>query len=131
MISWLVKRKAMKKFFTLSIVSMIAVFSLISCSKQPIIDYGEGYWLSQERAVVVYSSAYCNYYVVETNYGYTVIASLDGYRPFEGDVMYGNFSNYGVRDYYDRSGGIIVSGSVKEYWLSYNDAQQAIDYYCH
>ncbi|HVZ57591.1 MAG TPA: hypothetical protein VG870_13080 [Chitinophagaceae bacterium] len=121
----------MKTFSTLSIATLTTWLLVTGCSKQPIVDYGEGYWLAQDRGVVVYSSSYCYYYVVQTNYGYTVIGSVDGYRPFEGDVIYGNFSNYGVRDYYDRSSGVITSGNVREYWLSYADAQQAITYYCH
>jgi hypothetical protein len=120
----------MKKTFTLFSIITVAALIFAGCTKQVVIDDRQSYWLSQERGVVVYSSAYCSYYVVETNNGYAVVASTDGYRPFQNDVIYGNFSNYGIRDYYDRSGGVIISGDVKEYWLTYTQAQQATNYYC-
>lgn len=75
----------------------------------------ESHWLNQERGEVVHSDPYCNYYVVETDYGYIVLRSSNGYKPFEGTIVFGNFSNYGVRDFYNRSGGIIFTSEVKEY----------------
>ena len=57
--------------------------------------------------------------------------ALSGYKPYEGEVVYGNFSSYGLRDYYNRSNGGIFTAEVKEYWLTYYDAQSAVDYYCY
>ena len=70
------------------------------------------------------------YYIVRTNYGYQVMYSFGGYKPYEGSVVYGNFSNYGVRDFYNRSNGQIFSADVREYWLSYYEAQEAVYFYC-
>ena len=120
----------MKKIFTLSVITIGLVVFFTGCYKnREYID--ESYWLSKERGEVVHSDPYCQYYVVETNYGYTILHSFNGYKPIEGSVVYGNFSNYGSRDYYNRSGGIIFTSEVKEYWLNYYDAQNAIDYYCY
>ncbi len=80
---------------------------------------------------MVYSSPSCDYYIVETYNGYAVIQSGSGYRPFEGTTLYGNFSNTCTRDFYDYSGGNLISGNVRDYWLSYGAAQQALDYYCY
>lgn len=91
----------------------------------------ESYWLSQERGEVVYSDSYCNYYIVETAYGYTVLRAFNSYKPYEGTIVYGNFSSFGIRDFYNRSGGIIFTAEVKEYWLTYYEAQSAVDYYCY
>ena len=44
--------------------------------------------------------------------------------------MYGNFSAAGTRDMYNRSSGVVFTGTVTDYWLSYTDAQYALDYYC-
>ncbi|HPG11786.1 MAG TPA: hypothetical protein PLU37_09665 [Chitinophagaceae bacterium] len=120
----------MKKIFTLSIVSL-AVFVFSSCSRDYYYDGGfdESYWLSKEAGEVVYSDSYCNYYVVETYYGYTIIRST-GYKPYEGSLVYGNFSNLGTREFYNRSSGFLFTGAVTDYWLSYTDAQYALDYYC-
>jgi hypothetical protein len=119
----------MKKIILLSSVVLLTAVFLSSCVKTVNRNFDEGYWLNQERADVVYSDSYCGYYVVETAYGYTVIHSLGG-RPYEGDVMYGNFGGYGSRDFYNYSAGTIIRGDVVEYDLSYFEAQNAVDYYC-
>lgn len=121
----------MKKIFTLSIVTIIAVLVLSSCYKRTYIDQDERYWLSQERGQVVYSSPTCDFYVVQTYNGYEVIHSWDGYRPFEGTILYGNFSTYGTRSFYSPESGALVSGEVIDYWLSYASAQDEINQYCY
>ena len=119
----------MKKIFTYSIVAVLAAVLFTSCAKERVYD-DNGYWLSQERGDVVYSNNSCGYYVVATNYGYTIIRNLDGLRTYDGDVMYGDFGNYGSRDFYNYTANVITRGTVVEYDLSYNAAQDAIDYYC-
>jgi hypothetical protein len=119
----------MKKIFTYSIVAVLAAVLFTSCAKERIYD-DNGYWLSQERGDVVYSNNNCGYYVVATNYGYTIMRNLDGLRTYDGDVMYGDFGNYGSRNFYNYTANITTSGTVVEYDLSYNAAQDAIDYYC-
>lgn len=118
----------MKKIFTLSAIALAVTLILAGCTKERLIN--EKDWLTKERGTVVYSDSYCNYYVVETNSGYTVIRSYGGYKPFEGNILYGDFSYAGTGDIYNRSGGIVFTGYVSDYWLSYNAAQSALDYYC-
>lgn len=119
----------MKRIFTFSIVAIVLVTALSACVRDSqYID--ESYWLTKERGEVVYSDPYCQYYVIETDYGYSVLRSFSNYKPYEGSIVYGNFSNYGSRDFYNRSNGQVFSAEVKEYWLSYSDAQDAINYYC-
>jgi hypothetical protein len=120
----------MKKIFTLSIVAVVAALLFASCTKERVYHDDTAYWLSQERGDVVYSSNSCGYYVVETNYGYTIVRNLDGLRTFNGDIVYGNFGGYGSRDFYNYTANLITRGSVVEYDLSYSAAQAAIDYYC-
>jgi len=119
----------MKKIFTYSIVAVLAALLFTSCTKERVYN-DNAYWLTQERGNVVYSSNSCGYYVVETNYGYTVIRNLDGLRTYSDDVMYGNFGGYGSRDFYNYTANVITRGTVVEYDLSYNAAQDAINYYC-
>ena len=120
----------MKKIFTYSIVAVMAALLFTSCAKERVYQNDNAYWLSQERGDVMYSNNSCGYYVVETNYGYTIIRNLDGLRTYDGDVLYGNFGGYGTRNFYNYTADLITGGTVVEYDLSYSAAQNAIDYYC-
>ena len=120
----------MKRIFTLSLLTIAIAALFTACTRNT--EYvDEAYWLSKERGEVVLSDPYCQYFVVETAYGYTILRSFSGYKPYEGSVVYGNFSNIGTRDYYNRSSGAIFTSEVKEYWLTYFEAQDGIDYYCY
>lgn len=119
----------MKKIFTLPFTAVIVTVFLSGCFKQPITYVDEGYWLSQERGVVVYSNSSCDYYLVETNNGYSLMKAFNGYKPYQGSTVYGNFSGTGVLDFYNRSYGVLFSANEKDYWLSYGEAQSALDYY--
>lgn len=121
----------MKKIFTLSASFFLAIILLSSCVKEQIVVANdENYWLTKEEGEVVYSNPYCNYYVVETYNGYNIVRSYAGCKPYEGDLVYGNFSNPGTRDMYNYSGRFVFTGTVTDYWLSYNEALDALDYYC-
>ena len=122
----------MKKIFTISAVLLTVAVLLSACSKRGY-DYhsDEDYWLRQERGEVVYSDSFCPYYVVETYNGYSIIHSNSGYTPFEGSIIYGDFSRRGYRDFYDRSEGIVIRGEVTDYWLTYGEAQYLIDNLCY
>ena len=119
---------AMKKLFTFSALAIVITILFTSCVKQ--VPFDKRYWLSKERGEVVYSSSTCPHYVIETVNGYAVIRAISS-RPYEGDVLYGDFSYPGIKDIYNRSAGVIVSGDVREYWLTYTGAQDALDYYCY
>jgi hypothetical protein len=118
----------MKKVFTFSALAIVIALLFTSCVKQAPFD--DSYWLSKERGEVVYSSSACSHYIIQTVNGYSVIRAISS-RPYEGDVLYGDFSYAGVKDIYNRSGGYIMSGDVKEYWLTYSGAQDALNYYCY
>ena len=118
----------MKKIFTLITIVIFMSVSFSGCIKDNN-GYDENYWLSKESGVVVYSD-YCEYFAVKTAYGYTILRAWGSYKPLEGSIVYGNFSNYGIMYLYNRSSRKIFNADVKEYWLSYTSAQQAIYYYC-
>jgi hypothetical protein len=120
----------MKKIFTLSVFAFLASIFFAGCVKDDVYVNNENYWLTKERGEVVYSDSYCNYYVVETINGYTIIRSGGGYKPFENSILYGDFSYRGAREIYNRSTNVIFTGTVTDYWLSYDEAQDALDYYC-
>jgi hypothetical protein len=120
----------MKKLFTLLVFTLFAFIFFSGCIKDGNYGNNESYWLSKERGNVVYSDNYCSYYVVETNNGYNIIRSNGGYKPFEQSIVYGDLSYLGTREFYNRSTGVIFTGTVTDYWLSYAQAQAALDYYC-
>ena len=119
----------MKKIFTISSALFFTVLFFTGCYKQDI-GFNENYWLSKERGEVVYSDSYCNYYVVQTGNGYTVVRSYGSYKPYEGNIVYGDFSYKGTADIYNRSTGVVFTGTVTDYWLTHNEALDALDYYC-
>ena len=124
----------MKKIFTLSapvVIGMLAfTLFLSSCVKNSIPSNNESYWLSKEQGEVVYSDTYCSYFVVETYNGFNIVKAFSNYKPLEGSIVYGNFSNRGTRDMYNYSTGVVFTGTVTDYWLSYVEAQDALDFYC-
>ncbi|HEX7844992.1 MAG TPA: hypothetical protein VF476_04265 [Chitinophagaceae bacterium] len=120
----------MKKIFTFSIIAAVAAVVLASCVRGRAVDDTEGYWLAKERGDVVFRDANCGYFVVETNYGYTILRSVNGYRPYEGSVMYGDFGLYGTRNFYNYSSGMVITAEVVEVDLTYAEAQVAVEYYC-
>jgi hypothetical protein len=118
----------MKRFLLFA----LPVLLLSACQKEvvviPVVD--EGDWIYRERAVVVYSDYRCDWYVVETQSGYSVLRSRDGVLPYEGSVMYGDFSSWGVHPFYNRSERYLTRADVKDYWLGYYDAIDEANYQC-
>ena len=121
----------MKKIFTLSATFLLAVVLLSSCVKdRVVVPNNEAYWLSQEEGEAVYVDASCNYWVIATYNGYNVIRSGSGSIPYEGDLIYGNLSSRGSRDLYNYSGKYVFGATVTDYWLTYAEALDILDYYC-
>lgn len=121
----------MKKIFTLSASFFLSIILLSSCVKdRVVVANDENYWLNKEEGEVVYSDPYCSYYVVETYYGYNILRSYAGAQPYQSDIVYGNFSKLGTRDMYNYSGRFVFTGTVTDYWLTYNETLDALDYYC-
>lgn len=120
----------MKKIFTLSALFIISTLFLTSCIKTDYPYYDNQYWLSKERGEVVYSGTYCNYYVIQTNYGYTIVRMWGNYKPYENSIIYGDFSYTGTKDMYNYSGGIVFTGTITDTRLTYIEAQEVLNYYC-
>jgi hypothetical protein len=118
----------MKQLFGLVLLSTLFLSACRKSDVQPI-PIDESQWLSKERGVVVFSDFSCDYFVVETYNGYSIVQNWS-VRPFTGDVLYGNFSNWGVRDVYNRNSGYLMRVNVKDYWLTYFSAQDRLGWYC-
>ncbi|MFZ1368926.1 MAG: hypothetical protein WAR78_01005 [Ferruginibacter sp.] len=121
----------MKKLFTLSASVILAIILLSSCRKSDVVAANnENYWLSKEEGEVVYSDPNCSYIVVETYNGYNIVRTSASVKPYEGELVYGNFSSQGTRDMYNYSANFVFTGTVTDYWLTYNEALDALDFYC-
>ena len=121
----------MKKLFTLSASVILAIILLSSCRKSDVVAANnENYWLSKEEGEVVYSDPNCSYIVVETYNGYNIVRTPASVTPYEGELVNGNFSSQGTRDMYNYSANFVFTGTVTDYWLTYNEALDALDFYC-
>ncbi len=122
----------MKKIFTFSAMLLVSVIFLAGCSRSSYNHESEqDYWLSKESGTVVYSDGYCPYYVLETYNGYTIVRSVSGLMPYEGDEVYGDLSRAGYHDLYNYADNTIIRGEITDYWLTYAEAQYAIDNLCY
>lgn len=121
----------MKRIFTLSTLFFLSLVLLSSCAKDRIAPANnESYWLNQDEGDVVYSDPSCSYWVLATYSGYTIVRSSSGSQPYEGELIYGNFNSRGTRDMYNYSGRFVFTATVTDYWLTYGQALDALDYYC-
>lgn len=118
----------MKKILGLLLISTVLLSACRKTDLQPV-PIDESQWLNRERGVVVYSDYSCDYFVVETFNGYSIVQNWS-VRPFTGDVLYGDFSRWGLRDVYNRSRGTLMRVNVRDYWLSYFSAQDRLAWYC-
>ncbi|WP_290794419.1 hypothetical protein [Flavihumibacter sp. UBA7668] len=114
--------------FVLPVLLVFASCTRTYVDPRPPID--ESVWLNKERGVVVYSGFDCDFFVVETRFGYSVVRSWGGLAPVRGAVLYGDFSRFGVRSFYNRTEGYIEQANVIDYWLSYWDALDLADFEC-
>lgn len=123
----------MKKIFTISALLTLTMVILASCTKRNGGYYEDDrdFWMRKESGIVVYADGYCPYYVIETNYGYTIVRTTSGPMPYEGDEIYGDLSRRGYMDLYNYNDDSIIRGEVTDYWLSYADAQYLIDNLCY
>lgn len=104
----------------------------ISCRKDvtPLPPVDESVWLQKERGVVVASDFNCDYFVVETQRGYSVMRNWGGFAPFRGTILYGDLSSWGLKTVYNRSEGYLMNADVRDYWMSYFQALDQMEYSC-
>ena len=119
----------MKKLFLLLLP---VTFLMASCSKSgaPLPPIDESVWLTKERGIVVSSDFSCDYFVIQTNRGYTVLRNWGGISPFSGSVIYGDLSNWGLKTLYNRSEGRLINADVRDYWMDYYQAMDQVQWSC-
>jgi hypothetical protein len=60
--------------------------------------------LGRNKGEVVLKKIGCDYYIVETSMGYSLLEWYGGYDPDEDDILYGNLNAYGFKDITTESG---------------------------
>jgi hypothetical protein len=119
----------MKKFWLLLLPAFLF---LVSCSKEevqrPPIDESE--WLQKDRGFVVASSFNCDFFVVETARGYSVLRNWGGFAPIRGAVLYGNHDSFGLQTFYNRSEGYLMNADIRDRYLGYFQAIDQANWYC-
>ncbi len=73
--------------------------------------------LGRNVGVVAFYPSGCDYFLVETSLGYTLMEWYSGHDPSEGDVLYGNLNSYSFKDITD-SNGNNVHVWIDDYMLS-------------
>jgi len=70
-----------------------------------------------KKGVVALNRSGCDYYIVETVLGYSLLEWYGGNNPDKGDVIVGDIESYGMKDIFnitdDREGRVWV----EDYWL--------------
>jgi len=70
------------------------------------------------KGVVVYYKSGCDYYIVETNMGYSLLEWYGGNDPSEGDTLVGNYESYGMKTIYNLTVNSETKVWVEDYQLS-------------
>ena len=70
------------------------------------------------KGVVVYHKSDCDYYIVETPTGYALLEWFGGNDPDEGDILVGDYENYGMKTIYNLTADAETRVWVEDYWLS-------------
>ncbi|MGJ7031637.1 hypothetical protein [Niabella hirudinis] len=120
----------MKRIFTFSILSVLAVVVLASCSKRD-------YWRDDDRytnetGITVYVSEVGSpYSVVQMDYdgSYAVVYSLEKdkyYWPEKSDIIYGDFSVGGSRTLYNKTAGFNIRLEVDDFFDYKDDAINSV-----
>ncbi len=120
----------MKRILTFSIVSVLAVVVLASCSKRD--HWRDDDRLQNETAITVYVSEVGSpYSVVRMDYdgSYGIVYSQEKdkyYWPEINDVIYGDFSVGSGRTLYNKTAGFNIRLEVDEFFDYKNDAINAV-----
>jgi hypothetical protein len=68
--------------------------------------------------VVAYYESGCDYYVVSTNQGFSLLEWYGGYDPMEGDKLIGNMMTYGMQTLVDQKTENETTAWVEDFMLT-------------
>ncbi|HXF49068.1 MAG TPA: hypothetical protein VNL73_06550 [Verrucomicrobiae bacterium] len=90
-------------------------------------------WISTSLASkgeVVYKSSSCDYFIVETPSGFALLEWYGGNDPYKGDIIVGDFEEFGFQDIYNITADSELRVWVEDYWLSKEDAVEKYFEHC-
>lgn len=80
------------------ILTMAGVFvGLMACLPQ------EAVQADSTKCTIVHRVRSCDYFMVETRSDYAILEWYGGHDPDKDDVLIGDLSNYGFKDFYDET----------------------------
>lgn len=79
--------------------------------------YTSYYGLTRNKGVVSFYPAGCDYFIVESSLGYSLMQHYYGFDPYEGDTVYGDLNSYSFKDLTTSSGNSIRVW-IDDYMLS-------------
>ncbi len=82
------------------------------------------------KGEVVYHATGCDYFLVETKMGLTVLEWFGGNDPARGDLLAGDFESYGMHDAYNLTADSDLTVWVEDYWLSVDQALETLSQNC-
>jgi hypothetical protein len=72
----------------------------------------------------------CDYFVVQTKYGYDVLEWYGGHDPDKGDILIGNYEAYGFHDILDETADESIRVWTEDYQLTKSDALDKLTEHC-
>jgi hypothetical protein len=88
-------------------------------------------WVFAAEGTVVFNRSGCrDYFVVETNMGYTILEWFGGHDPSEGARIVGDYNHYGMKDVYDVTAQQPIRVWVEDYDLSKDRTNEKMAEYC-
>lgn len=82
------------------------------------------------RGYVTHRISGCDYFVVSTRHGYDVLEWYGDHDPDKGDVMIGNYEEFGFHDIYDETADESTRIYTEDYQLSKTDALEKLTDEC-
>lgn len=118
----------MKRILNFSLIGLLAIVLLASCSKR---DYYDNRSYTED-AYVEYDENTPYSIVSFDDGGFAVFKTLSSNPddwPLEGEFVRGNFQTLGSRSFKNVTAGYTFNGRVVEFNNTYNEAKSALDYY--
>lgn len=81
------------------------------------------------KGVVVYKKSGCDYFIVETNMGYSLLEWYGGNDPDRRDILVGDYESYGFKDIYNLTMDSELRVYVEDYWMGKDHVLE--EYYEH
>ena len=86
--------------------------------------------LTSVRGEVTHRISACDYFLVETRYGYDLLEWYGNYDPDKGDTLVGNYETYGFHDVLDETADETTHVYTEDYQLSKSDALEKLAEQC-